>query len=128
MLPGAVLSWGLRHRVPTLKLSSIPKCALYGTEIRSDRELYAVYREAVKPRAMQRYLNRFSPVEITPNSVFSIHLEWIGEKRVRPVITEHSGLHVQRGSETEEWIARFTEETPDLIGMRFRPHGGAARP
>jgi LPS sulfotransferase NodH len=238
LLPGTVLSWGIRHRVPTLKLSAIPECALYRTGIRSDRELYAVYREAVNPRAMQRYLDRLSRVEITPNSVFSIHLQWdhfevlneqwkgsigelaeqnnwlflwredqleqtiswvraratnqwtssqraedeanydgpelrrrflmtvernqrwaeffrqeriepfeltyeqvqadpnqsideildwIGEKRARPLVTEQCGLQVQRSSETEVWIARFTEENPDLIGQRFRPRGGATQ-
>lgn len=236
--PGAVLSWGIRHRIPTVKLRSIPACALYRSGIRSDRELYAVYLQAVNPRMMQRYLDRLARVETTSNSVFSVHLqwdhfevlnerwngsigelaeqnnwlffwredqleqtiswvraratnqwtssqraeevanydgpelrrrflmtvernqrwaeffrqegiepfeltyeqvqadpnrsideilEWMGETRGQPVVTEQSGLRVQRTSETEEWVDRFTEENPDLIGQRFRPRGGAAQ-
>ena len=76
LLPGTVLSWGTRHLIPTLKLRSIPACALHRTGMRSDRELYAVYMDAVNPRAMQRYLDQLSRVEVTPNSVFSAHLQW----------------------------------------------------
>jgi len=76
LLPGTVLSWGIRHLIPTLKLRSIPSCALYRTGIRRDRELYAVYLDAVNPRAMQKYLERLSRVEATPNGVFSAHLQW----------------------------------------------------
>jgi len=76
LIPATVLKWGLRHRIPTLKLRSIPTCALYKSGLRSDREPYAIYQDAVNPRAVQRYLDRLSQVEITPNSVFSAHLQW----------------------------------------------------
>jgi LPS sulfotransferase NodH len=76
LLPGTVLAWGMRHLIPTLKLRSIPACALYRTGMRNDRELYAVYRDAVSPRAIQRYLDRVSRVEATANLVFSAHLQW----------------------------------------------------
>ena len=74
--PGTVLSWGMRHLIPTMKFASIPTCALYRSGIRSDREPYAVFRDAVSPRTIQRYLDRLSRVEATPNSVFSAHLQW----------------------------------------------------
>lgn len=235
LLPGTVLSWGTRHLIPTLKLGSIPACALYRTGIRRDRELYAVYMDAVNPRAMQRYLERVSRVEATPNSVFSAHLQWdqfevmreqwsgsvldltdqtfwlflwredqleqaiswtraratgqwtseqqsrsvahydgrelrrrflmvlernqrwsdffaengiapyeltyeqvqadpdrsideiltwVGEDRSNAAVVQHRDLQVQRSSETEEWISRFTEENPDLVGQRYRLRGG----
>ena len=239
LLPGTVLSWGLRNRIPTLKVRSIPECMLHRSGIRSDRELYAVYRDAVNPRAVQRYLDRLSQVEVTPNSVFSIHLQWdhfevltqqwgaslldladrnqwlflwredqleqtiswtraratnqwtssqradrtavydgpelrrrflmtvernqlwveffqqqgitpfeltyeqvqadpvgsidqilawVDEKASNPVSIEQPALQVQRSSETEEWIARFSEENPDLIGLRYRRPGGIPTP
>ena len=74
--PGTVLVWGMRHLIPTLRLRSISVCALYRTGMRTERELDAVYRDAVSPRAIQRYLDRLSRVEATPNSVFSAHLQW----------------------------------------------------
>ena len=229
--PGTVLSWGLRHRIPTLRARSIPACALHRAGLSTGREHYAVYRDAVNPRAMQRYLDQLSRLEVTPNSVFSIHLQWdhfevldaqwnasmldlaeqnnwlflwredqleqsiswtraratnqwsstqraenvavydgpelrrrflmtlernqrwvefferhgitpfeltyeqvqadpmrsideilawMGEAHANPVSIQTRDLKVQRNAETEEWIARFTEENPDLVDQRFR--------
>lgn len=232
LIPAMVLKWGIRHRIPTLKLRSIPTCALYRSGLRSDREPYAVYQDAVNPRAVQRYLNQLAQTESTPNSVFSAHLQWdqmevltkqwnasfldlaeqnhwlflwredqleqtiswyraratgqwnsvqraekeavydgpelrrrfqmtvtrnqqwveffelhgivpfeltyeqvqvdpdrsieailslAGETRSDRIPTKQRELRVQRSSETEEWIARFADENPDLMDQRYRP-------
>lgn len=239
LLPSTVLGWGSRHRIPIVKIGSIPACVLHRAGIRGDRDqAYTTYRNAVNPRMMQRYLERLAAVEATPNAVFSAHLQWdhlevldqqwkgsvleladqnfwlflwredqleqaiswmrarstgqwasshqsvsdalydgeelrrrflmvvernqrwmsffnhnaitpfeltyeqvqadqnrsvdeiltwVGEARTNSVLGKHRDLKVQRGTETQEWIARFTEENPDLISQRFRPRGGATQ-
>jgi LPS sulfotransferase NodH len=232
LIPATVLRWGVRHRIPALKLRAIPNCVLYRSGLRNDREPYAVYKDAVNPRAVQRYLNQLAQNEITPNSVFSAHLQWdqmevlakqwngsfldlaeqnhwlflwredqleqtiswyraratgqwnsvqraekaavydgpelrrrfqmtvrrneqwveffelhgitpfeltyeqvqrdpdrsieaildfVGEQPSTVAGTKQRELKVQRSSETEEWILRFAEESPDLMDQRYRP-------
>ena len=106
LLPGTILGWGLRHGIPTLKPSSIAACALYRSGLRNDRELYAVYRDAVNPKAMQRYLDRLARVEITANSVFSAHLQWDQFE----VLTEQWNGSVLNLTEQSNWLFLWRED------------------
>ena len=66
----------------------------------------------------------YEQVQEDPEHAIEEILVWMGETRATTDFEQQRNLQVQRSAETEEWIARFAEENPELMSQRFRPRGG----
>jgi LPS sulfotransferase NodH len=62
----------------------------------------------------------YEQVQSDPNHAIDEMLAWAGETRSTVGVDQQRNLQVQRSTETEEWIKRFTEENPDLVDLRYR--------
>jgi LPS sulfotransferase NodH len=62
----------------------------------------------------------YEQVQADPDSAIDEVLTLVDETRSTSGVEKQRNLQVQRSAETEEWIARFTEENPDLIDLRYR--------